>query len=355
MQKIKILIVLLVLPLSKVYSKSYLKDYRPINLDSDSSFVDKKPTLDKPLEHHLAKFLPFRLDGDNKITQFPKPESGERIFNVDRDNLTLWTTAMSLAIPTGVLVQGVLSWDWGKDKKKFGVGKEGWFGIGSYSGGADKTGHMMSHFIQKRFYTWLFYNLGHDLKQAQLYGLMGAGLTGLMIELGDGISRFRFSWEDILMDTIGITLGWFLDQYPKLDELIGLRWEYWPSEHWFHEKNSDKVDFMSDYNGQKFFFSVKAKGIPVLSEKWYTKYLTLDVGFYTRGYKPDFSPDNIKNNNNSQWMSYGVGINLGSLINDVSPKNLFTKILGGITKYWVPPGIIYHASGNITRGKYSSN
>jgi hypothetical protein len=251
-------------------------------------------------------------------------------------------------VPTLALLQGVVSWNWGNEGKKFGFKSEGWFEKTSYAGGADKTGHMMSHYIQKRFYSWLSSKLGHDHRTSQWHGVLAAGLTGLMIEMGDGFSRYQFSPQDLIMDTLGISLAYFLDEYPKLDELIGLRWEYWPSKHWFHKENKDKVDVNSDYSGQKFFFSLKAKGVPFLAENWYTRYLTLDFGFYTKGYKPDFSAN--PHLNDSQWLTYGVGINLGSLIKDFGPKNGFGEFFSGITKYWIPPGAIYTGSTAITQG-----
>lgn len=353
MYKISILIITsLFLNSKSVLSKSVVDDFRPLKSELEAHLDDKKALSEKPIEHHIAKFLPYESDGENKITTMAQGDAGERLFQVAPENKAIWTTAMSLAIPTGVLVQGVMSWDWGKDKKKFGFGTEGFFDPTSYSGGADKTGHMMSHYIQKRFYTWLFYNLGHDLKSSQMFGILGAGLTGLMIEIGDGISRYKFSWEDILMDTIGITIGWVLDQYPKIDELIGLRWEWFPSENYLDKRQKDKFDFMSDYDGQKFYLSLKAKGIPGLREKWYTRYLTADVGFFTRGYKPDHTAGEMRNQNNSQWFSYGLGLNLGALINDVSSGNKFGRILGGITKYWVPPGVIYAGSSNLSGGTH---
>jgi hypothetical protein len=354
MLKTKIIILAsLLLPVLNTFSQDIDRDKRPIKLELESHLKDKPARLMGPIEGHIDKLLPYKpLAGENTITDFPQENTRERLFSIDKKNLTTWTTAMSLAIPTGVFVQGLLAWDWGKDKKKFGFGSEGFFDPKSYSGGADKTGHMMSHYIQKRFYTWLFYNLGHDLKSSQMFGILGAGLTGLMIEIGDGMSRYRFSWEDLLMDTIGITLGYFLDQYPALDELIGLRWEWAPSKEYLDDRQKDKFDFNSDYNGQKFYLSLKAKGIPVLREKWYTRYLTLDVGYFTRGYKPDHTSGPMRDMNNSQWWSYGMGINLGSLITDLAPNSKIAKVMGSITKYWVPPGIIYAGSSNISGGKH---
>ncbi len=354
MQKFKFLLIpFFLLPISSTVSQDRSDDRRPLKMELENHLDDKIPRLNGPIEEHIQKLLPYKpLKEGNSVTEFPQQDPRERLFTVEKRNLTTWTTAMSLAIPTGVLVQGVMSWDWGKDKKKFGFGTEGFFDPNSYSGGADKTGHMMSHYIQKRFYTWLFYNLGHDLDDAQLFGILGAGLTGLMIELGDGISRYKFSWEDILMDSIGITLGWVLDQYPKLDELIGLRWEWFPSDNYLDKRQKDKFDFMSDYDGQKFYLTLKAKGIPLLREKWYTRYLTLDVGYFTRGYKPDHTRGKMRNQNNSQWWSYGMGINLGSLITDLAPNSKIAKVMGSITKYWVPPGIIYAGSSNLTGGKH---
>lgn len=275
-------------------------------------------------------------------------ENSIKPWNLSESQRTTFTWIGGLMVPTLALAQGVVAWNWGNDGKKFGIKSEGWFGKDTYSGGADKTGHMMSHYIQKRFYSYLSSKLGHDKPTSQLHGLLAASLTGLMIEVGDGFSRYQFSLQDIVCDAIGITLAHFLDEYPKLDELIGLRWEYWPSKNWMDNRNKDKVDFNSDYSGQKFFFSVKAKGVPFLAEKWYTRYLTLDLGFYTRGYKPDFSPN--PELNNSQWLTYGVGINLGSLIKDYGPKNGFGEFFSGLTKYWIPPGVVYTGDTAITQG-----
>jgi hypothetical protein len=333
------------------FSTHAQRDFNLLEYKMDEYLESKDAPSKQPIDYRLQEFLNEKKSQNQVSNNYPL----RNLLSITEKNRGIWTKSFALAIPAGVLLQGILSWDWGKDRRKFGVASEGWFNPDSYAGGADKAGHMMSHYIQKRFYTWLFYNLGHSKKNAQLYGLASASLTGLLIEVGDGMTRFRFSWEDIIMDAIGITLAYVLDEYPKLDELFGLRWEYWPSKHWFDNKNPDKVDFMSDYNGQKFFFSIKARGIPHLADKWYSRYLTLDLGFYTRGYKPDFNRDIIKKNNNSQWWSYGIGLNLGSLIDDISSNDGLLKTLGSLTKYWVPPGFIIGGKNNITKGKYDYN
>jgi len=294
-------------------------------------------------------------------TVAPAPDPGQSETKISNDtsefkpwNLTegqrnTFTIASGLAVPTLALLQGVVAWNWGQDGKKFGFKSEGWFDKSTYSGGADKTGHMFSHYIQKRFYSWLSAKLGHDKPTSQLHGLLAAGLTGLMIEVGDGFSRYQFCPQDLIADTLGITLAYFLDEYPKLDELIGLRWEYWPSQNWMNKENKNRIDFMSDHSGQKFYFSVKAKGVPLLADKWYTKYLTLDVGFYTRGFDTvNASPSR------SQWFSYGAGINLGSLIQDFGPKNGAGEFVSGLTKYWIPPGTVYTGDNSISQapGKF---
>ncbi len=291
---------------------------------------------------------PSFIDGEGGESRTTIDYNMSKPWNLTEGQRQTFTIISTAAFPTLALAQGLVAWKWGKDGQGFGIKSEGWFGKDTYSGGADKTGHMTSHYIQKRFYTGLSQKLGWDHRTSQNHGLIAAGLTGLMIELGDGFSRYQFCPQDLLADAVGIGFAWLLDEYPKLDELMGLRWEYWPSKNWFDKRNSDKLDVNSDYSGQKFFFTLKAKGIPTLAEKWYTRYLTVDLGFYTRGYKPDFSVN--PNKNNSQWFTYGVGINLGSLIADFGPKNTVGDFFSTVTKYWIPPGTVYTGNSSITQG-----
>ena len=54
------------------------------------------------------------------------------------------------------------------------------------------------------------------------------------------------------------------------------------------------MDVTSDYSGQKVFLSLKAQ-VCHLKDNIFTRYLTLDFGFY-RGYEPDFTPDDKTDN-----------------------------------------------------------
>lgn len=284
---------------------------------------------------------PVVLKGESEA---PKSlEDGEiRPWNLSETQKTVFTWAGGLMVPSIALAQGLINWGWGKGTKGFGIQSEGWFNKNTYAGGADKTGHMMSHYAQKRFYSYLSSKIGYDKETANLHGVLAASLTGLMIEVGDGFSRYKFCPQDIISDAVGIAFAYFADKYPKFDEMVGLRWEYWPSQDWMDKRTKSKLDFPSDHSGQKFFLSFKAKGVPSLAENWYTKYLTLDLGFGVKGYSPNYST-NVK----SQYVSYGIGINLGSLVKDFGPKNGLGEVLSGVTKYWIPPGTVITGNSEV--------
>jgi len=260
-------------------------------------------------------------------------------FGFTREQRDYWSKSFMIAVPTSLIIFGSAVWDWGENGAHMGFGNEGWFDKNSYTGGADKLGHMTSLYMEKRFTTWLALQSGHDMKTAQRYGLYTAAFIGISLEIGDGFSKYKFSTEDLFMDSIGIAFAWLLDEYPFLDELMGIRWEWWPSSEYRDSRNKEKTDITSDYSGQRVYLSLKTSGMPYLRENTWSRYLTLDFGFYTRGYEPDLTPNNPYDNIKRRYCSVGIGINLGTLIFDANPDSTAVRTAGSLTKYWIPPGV----------------
>jgi len=260
-------------------------------------------------------------------------------FGLSSEQRDTWTKTFMVAVPTIVVAFGSSAWDWGKNGIKFGFGNEDWFDKNSYSGGADKVGHMTSLYMEKRLATWLALQAGHDMKTAQRYGLYTAGFIGIALEVGDGFSKYKFSTEDLLMDSVGILFAWALDEYPYLDELVGLRFEWWPSHEYRDSRNQEKTDVTSDYSGQKIYLSLKTAGVPYLREHSWSRYLSLDLGFHTRGYEPDLTPEDKNDNIRRRYVSYGIGLNLSTLLFDSYPDSMAARTTSSIIKYWTPPGV----------------
>ncbi len=221
-------------------------------------------------------------------------------------------------------------WQWGS--QDFGIGKEGWFGKKTYAGGADKLGHLMGLHLQKRSLNWLLIQMGYPNDTANLYSAVMVETLGLAIELGDGLSRYRFSPEDLLMDSFGVLFAYLLDKYPRLDSLVGFKIQYWPSTNYLDDRNKNKLDITSDYDGMKFFLTFRATGIPQLNEHKLIRYLSFDLGYYTRGYKPNLFP-----NDDKRVLTAGIGINLSELVFGISSENKMVSASSTLLKYWAPP------------------
>lgn len=257
-------------------------------------------------------------------------------FGVPEEKRGLYTLAVWGVASSAVLYHGISAWEWLEHDGKFRFGNENWFSNNSYSGGADKVGHMFSFFFQKRALNWFFIQGGHDLDSANLQSTLLAGVLGLIVEMGDGMTHYRFSYEDVVMDAIGIAFAHALDRYPWLDELVGFKLQYWPSsdlrEGLDLKQKRDNVS--EDYSGQTYWLTFKASGVPRLNETA-LRYFTFDLGYYTRGYVPEVS--------NSKWpdpyraLAIGVGVNLSEVFFKATPKNTATVATSRLLKYWTPP------------------
>lgn len=188
--------------------------------------------------------------------------------------------AVLTAATIGVIAAfGFVQWDYGSHS--FRVAHENWFGQDSTYGGADKLGHIFTCYALASVYNRMFQDWGYSPNDAILVAAASSWLTMTVIEVGDGFSKSQgFSYEDEIMNTVGIGLAYLRHRFPAIRERIDYRWEWVPSPSVLH---GERFDVLTDYSGQKYLLAFKLDGwfrtgSPIL------KALELQVGYYTRGY-----------------------------------------------------------------------
>jgi len=99
---------------------------------------------------------------------------------------------------------------------------EGYFGRNTYAGGGDKASHIVSYYAVSRILT-SFYEV-FDLSEQKSYALASGVslLTGFATELGDGTTKYGFSHEDLVADSLGAFSAYVLARY-GLNDMIGFR------------------------------------------------------------------------------------------------------------------------------------
>ncbi|GBE05200.1 MAG TPA: DUF2279 domain-containing protein [Nitrospirae bacterium] len=229
---------------------------------------------------------------------------------------------LNAAVATGTFLWGVAFWNYGKYSPH---GKtELWFDEEAYRGGADKTGHFYATYAATHLLSYVYESWGYETAEAAKWGAISTfTLQGLM-ELGDAISKYGFSYEDMIMNTVGSTMGYLTYRYPKLANKIDFRLEYFPSEGLIKK---EKIDFTTDYDGMKFLVAVKLDGFDFVKNK-YLKYLELQLGYYTRGYKWETGPVSDRSRN----IYVAVGLNISKIANDLS----FKKTSRFLNYYQIP-------------------
>jgi hypothetical protein len=207
------------------------------------------------------------------------------------------------------LAYGYNAW-WENLDTSFEFRDEGWFGKDSYRGGADKTGHAYFGYASTRLLTWTFQWAGNDPARSRR---LGAGLTGallLAVEVFDGFTEeYGFGTGDLLMNGVGIGLGWLLESHPAWDDLLDFRLQYWPSDR--KEREEDGTSIAEDYSGQTYLLLLKASGVPALRDHKILRYLEVAMGYGSRGYRPERPPDERERN-----VYYGISLNLSRLLDD---------------------------------------
>ena len=230
----------------------------------------------------------------------------------------------------GILYLGLKEWDWGSSSFKFN--DEGWFGMNTGSGGADKLGHLYSTYLMDEFLTDRLYQKTGNLKDAALKGAIFSGGLMLLVETFDGVSSDHgFSYEDLIMNGTGIGLSYLKNTVPGLRNKLDLRVEY-------HKSKADKGHPITDYTGYNYSAILKLGGFKKLRTTP-LKYFELQLGYHTEGFKKDDRPYFEKK---KAELYVGVGLDLTEVVFKPLKKQTDSELIDyadTFFRYYQMPGI----------------
>ncbi len=206
----------------------------------------------------------------------------------------------------------------GEDSPTFQFHDEGWFGMDTYAGGADKLGHLWSNYALVRGVSGVLEWGGYS-KKVSLMASTGLALGFFTLaEVKDAYKmQYGFSWSDMVMNLTGDALAIALELSPELDSMFDLRAEYFPSKP-FRDSIAEEGPFNSseDYTGQRYFLAFHLAAIEPLRENRYlgwTEYFDVSVGFQAAHFKPEYADPA----DHSQSLFVGVALNFQRVIDNV--------------------------------------
>ena len=201
----------------------------------------------------------------------------------------------------GITALGVKSWDWGGSS--FHFNNERWFGKTTGSGGADKLGHAFTSYAMTNAFAERLQAKGRSPERAALSASLLTSALMLYVEAFDGMSGDHgFSYEDVVMNSLGVGFAYLRQTNPRLKSLVDFRMEYKPSGYKGFRP-------LSDYEGQKYLLALKFSGFKSLKQTP-LRYFELQAGYYARGFSREARTDGQFGR---QQGFVGVGVNLTQL------------------------------------------
>lgn len=236
---------------------------------------------------------------------------------------------LAAALTLGGIYAGFTTWTyfaWYRKHKALGEfrwGGDGWLGLQTYAGGADKFGHAWATMSLARVGTELLNQWGgYDRVRSTLVATALSELLFLGVEVKDGFF-YEFSFSDATGDTLGALAAAAFSLWPRLDELLDYRVEYWPSTEYRRQFDGGNVNIAEDYSGETYLLALHLGAIHALRDQsWggWTRFVDVAAGFGTRGYKPDPPSRMLPDYQHHQNLYLGVSLNA---------QGLFDWLLGG--------------------------
>jgi hypothetical protein len=223
-----------------------------------------------------------------------------------RRGRALAATSVAL-LYSGLFVHHYFAWWHDQTFTPFETEWDGFFGINTYSGGADKLGHLYMNLALSRATTGILRFGRFDPLSASIAGATLSWLSYLLLELRDGLSAFQFSWGDLLANSLGTAVGLLLTHVPQVDRFVSFRMMYWPSTEF---RQNPSLNFNEDYSGQTFLVALHPAGFG--DRVGFFRYIDLVVGFNADHYLPNPRRDDRPER---QRLYVGFALNLQEVLN----------------------------------------
>jgi hypothetical protein len=180
-------------------------------------------------------------------------------------------TAMVGGVLAGSLVNSYFDW-WKDAAQPFHFVSEGF--LNDYSLGIDKVGHAYTSYFYFHTFRDLLLWGGYTPREAFWWGAGGSAFFAISIEVGDAVSPFGFSWEDLTWNMLGLGYGMLQTQVPILRN-VSFKWSYIPNDGWRWPPR-----FTDHYDAHTYWLAFNMHNL--LPESWgdyWPEFLQLAVGY----------------------------------------------------------------------------
>ncbi len=238
------------------------------------------------------------------------------------------TTAITAGVVLGAPVIGYFTW-WRVDSRPtFEFANERWFQRDTYAGGADKASHIFVGYLGTQMLQSLYRGAGKTRAESRALAFGVIALTGALIEVGDGYSKYGFSWEDITANTIGSLVATGIDAW-GLKDTVGLRFGYVKTL--IPDACCRYGGYGDDYSKEIYSADLKLAGfLPRLGVgPGPARFFLLSVTYGTKGYR--YSAEPLRERN----VGLELGLNLREVLVAVGvpEKPWWGRVLLGIATY----------------------
>jgi hypothetical protein len=210
------------------------------------------------------------------------------------------TARVSAAVLAAVPIAGWLTWWREEDGSSFHLRNEGGLGRYTYAGGADKAAHFVMAAMAEDGAEAIYRSLGKDERTARLLGVGLVSAAGLVIEIGDGFTKYGASWEDAGVNLLGALTAASVKSL-RLEDTIGFRFGVVRAR--VPDPCCRATAYGGDYSRWVHSVDLKLDGLlPRLGiAPGPARYLLVSLTYGSKGYR--FSPVEARQRN--------VGIDLG--------------------------------------------
>jgi hypothetical protein len=209
------------------------------------------------------------------------------------------------SVLVGSLVGSYFDW-WDANSRPFHFTREGWFD--DYSLGIDKVGHAYTSY----FYFHTFRNLllwgGFRPSPAFWWAAGTTAFFALSVEIGDGLSPYGFSFEDLASNCVGLAYAMLQTRVPFLRN-FNLKWSYVPPDGYRWPPR-----FTDHYDGHTYWLTFNMHNLlpGKVGDSW-PEFLQLAAGY------------GVDNNMTRREFVIGVDLNLGAFSCQSQDLLLLTK------------------------------